>query len=44
MKVEEGGVDHKNYDGYYTKQWVRIPKGYLNITHSREKIHMLNIL
>jgi hypothetical protein len=26
MKVEERGVYHKKYDGYCTKQWVKIPK------------------
>ncbi len=26
MKVEDGGVHHKRYDGCYTKQQVKIPK------------------
>jgi hypothetical protein len=26
MKVEDGGVHCKRYDGHCTKQWVRIPK------------------
>jgi hypothetical protein len=26
MKVEEGGVHCKRYDGCYTNQWVKIPK------------------
>jgi hypothetical protein len=26
MKVEDGGVHHKRYDGCYTKQRVKIPK------------------
>jgi len=26
MKVEDGGVHRKKYDGRCTKQWVRIPK------------------
>jgi hypothetical protein len=26
MKVEEGGVHCKKYDGCCTKQWVKIPK------------------
>jgi hypothetical protein len=26
MKVEERGVYRKKYDGYYTKQWIKIPK------------------
>jgi hypothetical protein len=27
MKVEDGGVHPKRYNGCCTKQWVRIPKG-----------------
>ncbi len=27
MKVEDGGVYHKKYDGRCTKQRIRIPKG-----------------
>ncbi len=26
MKVEKVGVHHKQYDGHYMKQWVKIPK------------------
>jgi hypothetical protein len=26
MMVEKGVVHHKKYEGYYMKQWVRIPK------------------
>jgi len=26
MKVEEGGIHRKRYDGHCTKQWVKIPK------------------
>ncbi len=26
MKVGEGGVQCNIYDGYYTQQWIRIPK------------------
>jgi hypothetical protein len=26
MKVENGSVHHKRYDGCYTKQPIRIPK------------------
>jgi len=26
MKVEEGGVHHKKYEGHCMKQWVKIPK------------------
>jgi hypothetical protein len=26
VKVEDGGVHHKKYDGHCTKQWVEIPK------------------
>jgi len=37
MKVEAGGAHHKRYDGLYIK-------GYLNITHFKEKVHMSNIL
>jgi hypothetical protein len=25
MKVEEGNVHHKKYNGHCTKQWVKIP-------------------
>jgi len=26
VKIKEGGVHHKRYNGCCTKQWVRIPK------------------
>ncbi len=26
VKVEDGGVHHKRYDGCCTKQWIKIPK------------------
>jgi hypothetical protein len=26
MKVENGGVHCKKYDGCWTKQWIKIPK------------------
>jgi len=26
MKVEEGGVHHKKYEGHCMKQWIKIPK------------------
>jgi hypothetical protein len=43
MKVEDRGVHHKKYDGYCMKQRVKNSKGHLNITHFREKVHMLSI-
>jgi hypothetical protein len=36
MKVEDGSVHHKRYNGHY--------KGHLNITHFKENVHMSNIL
>ncbi len=42
MKLEEGGVHHKRYKGHCMNNELEF-KGYLNITHSREKIHMANI-
>ncbi len=42
--MEYGNVHHKKYNGHSTKQRIRIPKGHLNITHYREKVHMLSIL
>jgi len=40
----EGCVHRNRYDGHCMKQWVKIPKGYMNIIHYREKFDMLNIL
>jgi hypothetical protein len=35
VKVEDGGVHHKRYNGHYTKQQVKIPKITLMSPHGR---------
>jgi len=43
MKVKNGSVHRKRYNGCCMKQQVS-SKGHLDITHSKEKVHMSNIL
>jgi hypothetical protein len=43
VKVEDGGVQHKKYDGHYSKQKNWNSKSYMNITHFKEKVHMLSV-
>jgi hypothetical protein len=44
MKVEDGGVHRKRYDGHSTKYELENSKSYLNIAHSKENTNMPNIL
>jgi hypothetical protein len=43
MKLEDGDVHHKKFDGRCMNSELEF-QSYLNITHYREKVHILNIL